>query len=76
MSTITPHMPSGSMYQQAAAWMLVVVSLILFGMIVYKIFKNKYSFNFSIMNEGSPLHTALYLLIFALVFSATLSFFL
>jgi hypothetical protein len=73
-------MPSGSMYQQAAAWELVVTSIILAGMILWRCVKgNKFhsdGWTRNVMVENSKSHTFLYFILFALVFSAMLSFFL
>lgn len=78
---MSAHIPSGSIYQQAAAWELVIVSIILAGMIVFRCVKRSkfHSEGFSLkgmMNENSSAHTLLYFIIFALVFSAMLSFFI
>jgi len=78
---MSAHMPMGSIYQQAAAWELVVVSIILFLMICYRV-KNvgwgetsgRFYKNF--MEEKSWVHTFLYFVIFVLVVSAMLSFFI
>ncbi len=83
--SIQAHLPSGTMYQQAAAWELLVASIILAAMIVFRfVFRKTYhSFEYkgaggflsSGMTENSLAHTVLYFILFALVFSATMSFF-
>jgi len=77
---MSAHMPSGSMYQQAAAWELLVTSIILAGMILFRWWKgSKYhsdGWTKNFMVENSKSHTFLYMILFALVFSAMLSFFI
>lgn len=84
------HMPNGSTHKESAAWGLIAVSIILFIMIGYRFVVYKFS-NFgglpnpltgnagflrNLMKEDSFAHTLLYVVLFALVFNATLSFFI
>jgi hypothetical protein len=84
----TPHFPNGTVYQQAAAWELVVASILLFllivvrGLVSYKTIDAKPSgtgifgvIKDSFTGENSTGHFVLYFVIFALVLSATVSFF-
>lgn len=75
---MSAHMPSGSMYQQAAAWELLAVSVVLFLMICYrfKVGSHFGGWTKNPMVENSYSHTLLYIILFILVFTAMLSFFL
>jgi hypothetical protein len=76
---MSAHLPTGSQFKQAAAWELIVASVILFVMIVLRVMISKNwripSLLSNVMNEDSKMHLALYVLLFVLVFSSALSFF-
>jgi len=93
MLNVTAHLPSGGTYQNAAAWMLVAASIILFVMLIVrslmsykKLLGGGYWEPTSIpfvgrglgylMDERGPGHLILYFVLFALVFSSAMSFFL
>jgi cytochrome b561 len=80
---MSAHMPIGGPQKEAAAWELIVASIILFVMILTRmaLSSNKFSskvpaFLSAMMREGSKAHFALYVLLFALVFSSAMSFFI
>lgn len=82
---MSAHMPKGSEFQQAAAWELLVASIILASLILYRFSKRNIfhaegirSFKGlgSLIKENSIWHTILYIVLFVLVFSAMLSFFI
>lgn len=84
MSTIPKlHMPEGTMYQQAAAWELIIASIILFGMIVYRLKNNGMPSMSGMslksgdywMGEKSAGHFFIYFVLFVLVFSSAMFFF-
>jgi hypothetical protein len=77
-------LPNGSSFKQAAAWELVVASIILFVMVCLRGYSidrsitinSPMGFFKNLMIEKAWPHAFLYFILFALVFSSTLSFFI
>jgi len=82
MSEISTHPPTGSVYHQASAWLLVVACILLGLTLLFRLtpIKDKLYLSlgkfFGVQGETSKLHTWLYVLLFVLVFVAMLSFFI
>ena len=79
---MSAHLPRGSDYQVAAAWELIVASIILLVMILTRMALNNAKFSSRVpkflenmMNEKGMAHLILYVVLFALVFSSAMSFF-
>jgi hypothetical protein len=81
MSTGQAHLPEGSDFKKAAAWELIVASIILAVMFLVRYCMNK-GFVPKLTNIFKPMmvengngHLILYFVLFCLVFSSAMSFF-
>lgn len=82
---MSTHIPTGSPYHQASGWMLIISSIILFFMVLYKlgehypkfsVLSRFLSFMKPVMTEQKLSHLVLYIVLFALVFASAMSFFI